>query len=77
VCSSDLTEAPELEELAFWQAVTLADDAGDAQTGTDLLRPVLRNDPRREHWLDLIARLQQCGLIKRSGASNELLDLLR
>lgn len=71
------TEAPELEELAFWQAVTLADDAGDAQTGADLLRPVLRNDPRREHWLDLIARLQQCGLIKRSGASNELLDLLR
>ncbi len=70
-------EAPELEELAFWQAVTLADDAGDAQTGADLLRPVLRNDPRREHWLDLIARLQQCGLIKRSGAGDELLGLLR
>ncbi len=70
-------EAPELEELVFWQAVTLADDAGDAQTGADLLRPVLRNDPRREHWLDLIARLQHCGLIKRSGAGDELLSLLR
>lgn len=70
-------EAPELEELAFWQAVTLADDAGDAQTGAELLRPVLRDDPRRDHWLDLIARLQQCGLIKRSGAGDELLSLLR
>jgi hypothetical protein len=38
---------------------------------------VLRNDPRRKHWLDLIARLQQCGLIKRSGAGDELLSLLR
>ncbi len=70
-------EAPELEELPFWQAITLADDAGDAQAGADLLLPVLRNDPRREHWLDLIARLQQCGLIKRSGAGDELLSLLR
>ncbi len=70
-------EAPELEELAFWQAVTLADDAGDARAGADLLRPVLSNDPRREHWLDLIARLQHCGLIKRSGAGDELLSLLR
>lgn len=75
--ASARAEAPELEELAFWQAITLADDEGDAQAGAELLRPVLRDDPRREHWLDLIARLQQCGLIKRSGAGDELLAHLR
>lgn len=69
-------EAPELEEMPFWQAITLADDGGDAEAGAQLLGPVLRTDPRREYWLDLIRRLQTCGLIKRPEAAAELLQRL-
>lgn len=70
-------EAPELEELAFWQAITLADDEADPAAGAQLLGPVLQDDPRREHWLDLIGRLQTCGLIKNGDAARELLRQLR
>jgi uncharacterized Ntn-hydrolase superfamily protein len=70
------TEAPELEELPFWQAVTLADKRADVQKAADILRPALANDPRREHWIDLIKRLQTCGLIEREGAAQELIDAL-
>ncbi|MEW6578519.1 MAG: DUF1028 domain-containing protein [Chloroflexota bacterium] len=70
-------EAPELEELPFWQAMALADDLADAEAGARLLRPALRDDPRREHWLDLALRLQACGLVKREGAASEVVERLR
>lgn len=69
--------APELEELPFWQAMALADDLADPETAAELLRPPLQHDPRREHWLDLAMRLQACGLVKRAGATAELVQRLR
>lgn len=68
--------APELEELPFWQAVTLADNAGDIEAASAILRPALANDPRREHWIDLLRRLEVCGIIEREGTADELIAAL-
>ena len=75
--SQACAQAPELEELPFWQAVVLADVLADPEAGARLLGPALRDDPRREHWLDLVMRLQACGLIKREGAAAGLVQRLR
>lgn len=69
-------EAPELEELAFWQAVKLADTHSDIETAVAILRPVLARNPRRIHWIDLIRRLQLCGLIERENAGDDLIAAL-
>ena len=69
-------EAPELEELAFWQATTLADKPANVQKAAEILRPALANHPRRVHWIDLIRRLETCGLIERQGAAQELIQAL-
>jgi len=69
-------EAPELEELAFWQAVQLADSHVDVETAAAILRPALANDPRRKHWIDLVQRLAACGIIEREGADSELVAAL-
>jgi uncharacterized Ntn-hydrolase superfamily protein len=68
--------APELEEMPFWQAVTLADTPPNVPAAASILRPVLARDARRQHWMDLIRRLQACGLIERPGAGDELLRAL-
>jgi uncharacterized Ntn-hydrolase superfamily protein len=68
--------APELEEMPFWQAVTLADTPADVPAAASILHPMLARDSRREHWIDLIRRLQACGLIERPGAGDELLRTL-
>lgn len=65
--------APELEEIPFWQAVTLADKPADVTTAASILQPTLADDPLREQWLDLVRRLQICGLLEREGAADELL----
>lgn len=69
-------EAPELEELAFWQATTLAEKPAEVQTAAEILRPALAKEPRRAQWIDLIGRLQDCGLIAREGAAQELIRAL-
>ena len=69
-------QAPELEELAFWQALALADAHADVDGAAAILRPALANDPRRDHWLDLIQRLSVCGLIEREGAGEDLIATL-
>lgn len=69
-------EAPELEELAFWQAVKLADQHSAVDVAASILRPVLSRNPRRAHWIDLIRRLQMCGLIESENAGNELIAAL-
>lgn len=68
--------APELEELAFWQAITLADNHHNVATAAAILNPALANDPRREHWINLIGRLIDCGLIDHPEHARELLALL-
>jgi len=69
-------QAPELEELSFWQAVALADEHGDIQAAVEILAPMLANDDRRDFWIDLIKRIQDCGIIKRRGAGDELIAAL-
>lgn len=65
--------SPEQEELPFWQAVTLADVPARVPEAAEILRPMLAADPRRAHWIDLIRRLEACGLIEREGAARELI----
>ncbi len=68
--------APELEELGFWQAITLADRYDDVNSAAAILRPVMEKDTRRAHWIDLIQRLTTCGLIERTGAGEALIAAL-
>jgi uncharacterized Ntn-hydrolase superfamily protein len=70
-------QAPELEEIAFRQAVTLADTSADVKTAASILRPALAGHERREHWLDLLRRLQACGIIEREGCAEELIAALK
>ena len=69
--------APELEEIAFWQAITLADRGNDPAGAAAIFRPVYANDPLRDQWIDLIGRLEQAKLIRRDGAAGELLAALQ
>ncbi|NLF77600.1 MAG: DUF1028 domain-containing protein [Chloroflexi bacterium] len=68
--------APELEELPFWQAMALAEKPEHTAAAIEILRPALAQDPSREHWLDLIGRLADCGLLERAGAAGELIAAL-
>lgn len=68
---------PDQEELAYWQAVTLADQHPEhVQTAALIFREAFEGHPRRQHWLDLVGRLSQCGLIMRPNAGEELLSAL-
>jgi uncharacterized Ntn-hydrolase superfamily protein len=66
-------QAPELEEMSFWQAVTLADEHDNLPEALVILKPMLAKDPRRSFWIDLIRRLQVCGIMERDATSDELL----
>lgn len=68
--------APELEELAFWQAVTLADGHDELGLAVTIFQEAFADDPRRTHWLDLIRRLAACGLITKPQVAEDLLKLL-
>lgn len=68
--------APELEELGFWQAVALADDERDITCAAAILGPILNDDLLRDHWVDLIRRIQACGIIERDGVAQELITAL-
>jgi uncharacterized Ntn-hydrolase superfamily protein len=52
--------APEVTELAFWQAVSLF-DAGQHDQALPLFRRCFRDDP---NWAVLVPRLVDCGLMK-------------
>lgn len=68
--------APENEEMAFWQAVALA-DRNPTNNAVDIaariIQMALSEDDRYDHWIELIQRLEQVGLIEREGAARELL----
>jgi len=68
--------APELEEMAFWQALRLADELDDVAAGAAILNEMLQRVDRRAQWIDLIRRLQDCGSIERPGAGDELIAAL-
>jgi uncharacterized Ntn-hydrolase superfamily protein len=68
--------APELEEVAYWQALALADDGGDVEGGAKLLAAMLEGDPRRDEWIELVRRLGEGGYIEREGVADSLLAAL-
>lgn len=68
--------APEQEELAFWQAIALADKHSDIAGAVSILKPKLAAEVRRDQWIELIRRLANCGLIEREGADAELIQAL-
>ncbi|MFN8377765.1 MAG: hypothetical protein U0452_03765 [Anaerolineae bacterium] len=41
--------------------------------GAAILREALADDPRRDHWLDLLRRLEACGLIAQPGLAEQLI----
>ena len=53
--------APHLEELPFWQAVTLL-DSGREEEALAILKPVFKADP---NWWVLLERLPAAGLLKK------------
>jgi uncharacterized Ntn-hydrolase superfamily protein len=71
--------APDLEEIAYWQAVTLADvnpRPDSVAIAAQILREHVMPDARWSDWRDLIGRLAEVGLIQREGASEELLSAI-
>lgn len=69
-------EAPELEELPYWQAVSMADDMGDFAGAAKLLQETFATDDRCAHWRDLIGRLGECGLIEKEETVTRLMAAL-
>jgi len=69
--------APELEELAFWQAMAMADDHDDIPAAVRIMAPVFREEALRSRWVDLIGRIQDCGIIEREGVAASLIPALR
>lgn len=71
--------APDLEEIAFWQAVTLADTRPDEQSVSiagRILAIALENHERRDQWLDLIGRLAECGMLREVETATRLIDAM-
>lgn len=69
------TYAPEREEMAFWQAVRLADARPDAlEHAILILREAIDDDPYREQWLELIRRLDEAGEFERPQTATQLLQ---
>lgn len=69
--------APEQEELAFWQAVTLADSNPERmKEAADLLREAVAGEQSPDRWMELIDRLAQCGLVSTGDLRQRLQDLL-
>jgi len=56
--------------------MALAEKPEHTAAAIEILKPALAQDPRREHWLDLIGRLADCGLLERAGAAGELIAAL-
>lgn len=71
--------APDQEQIAFWQATTLADanpDADAVSMAARIFNEAMAQEDRREHWLDLIQRIQENGIIERAGAGDELIQAI-
>jgi len=68
--------APEMEEIPFWQAMNLADELQDYDGAAAVLRPVFERDPRRDEWVDLIRRLEACGMLSRAGTAQQIISRL-
>ena len=68
--------APELEELAFWQAMQLADNYQDFEQAVAIFKPVLTTRANREAWVDLVQRIQTCGILKGERTADRFMEAL-
>lgn len=69
-------QAPDNKEMAFWQAVALADKKpmpNAVSVAARIMQQALIEDERYHQWIDLIQRLEQVGIIERKGTGHELL----
>jgi uncharacterized Ntn-hydrolase superfamily protein len=68
--------APDNKEMAFWQAIALADKkpiTNAVSVAARIMQQAVENDDRYSQWVDLIYRLEQVGIIERKGTGRELL----
>lgn len=68
--------APGNKEMAFWQAIALADKKpmdNAVSVAARIMQQALIDDERYQQWIDLIQRLEQVGIIERKGTEQELL----
>ena len=68
--------APDNAEMAFWQAIALADKKptrNAVSVAARIIQQALSTHDRYEQWCELIQRLEQVGIIERKGAGHELL----
>ena len=69
--------APEQTELAFWQAIALADKNPDdlaMSLAGRILALALEDNDNQENWIELIRRLDEVNVMQRPGAAEELLQ---
>ncbi|MCH7587158.1 MAG: DUF1028 domain-containing protein [Chloroflexi bacterium] len=71
------TMAPELEEMGFWQAVALVDKTDELQLAAKIFASMPIGVERQTFWIDLIGRLELCGLIETSGAGEKLISVIK
>ena len=65
--------APELEELAFWQAVSLMErEPGYRDWAVKLLQNALEFEAHPHRWYELIERLEQAGFLTTEGMKQDL-----
>jgi uncharacterized Ntn-hydrolase superfamily protein len=74
--SSARDTAPELEEIPFWQAIGVLEETGDIQWAAEIFHSALSSDDRHAEWINLIHRLEECGIIKKKGAAQDLVDAI-
>lgn len=68
--------ASDNEEMAFWQAIALADKKpmpNAVSVGARIMQQAFADNERYKQWIDLIQRLEQVGIIERKGTGHELL----
>jgi uncharacterized Ntn-hydrolase superfamily protein len=68
--------APELEEIPFWQSIDVLEEIGDLEWAAEIFQSAFSSDERHEEWIDLIHRLEECGIITRDGAAQDLEDAI-
>jgi uncharacterized Ntn-hydrolase superfamily protein len=72
--------APDQEELAFWQAYSLADARPDDNTislAARIMAQALQEGDRYEHWLELLKRLDECNFSRHAGIGERLVKALQ
>lgn len=72
-------QAPELEELGFWQAAALADrkpNSDSIQEAASILRDSVLRDELADQWIDLIRRIGENGMMEREGSAEELISAI-